>query len=170
MQGGIMQEHTYIMSKAVRRSGCTWALCMAAVALSARAQPDAQHIVTRVNAEVLARANSPGVEPGAGARLQPAERVVPGDVIIYTVEVRNTGSYAVESAVVIQPIPNHTMYLADSAVGPGVDVDYSVDGGRTFDSAQNLKLPSQYTHIRWRLHNRLKPNSVAFVRFRAEVK
>jgi uncharacterized repeat protein (TIGR01451 family) len=169
MHGEIMQERTYIMSKDVRRRRCTWALCMAAVALSARAQSDAEHIVTRVNAEVLARPNARSAEPGAVAKLQPAERVVPGDVLIYTVEVRNTGRYAVESAVVVQPIPHHTLYLADSAVGPGVDVDYSVDGRRTFDTAQKLRSPGEYTHIRWRLHNRLKPDSVAFVRFRVQV-
>jgi uncharacterized repeat protein (TIGR01451 family) len=165
----------------------TLLLCTAAMAFAARAQAPGDHIVTKVSAEILARP----AEAGAGAALQlkAAERVVPGDVLIYTVEVRNAGRYAVESAVVVQPIPNHTMYLADSAVGPGVDVDYSVDGGRTFDKPENLKSPrtnaagtskaatraavaaaADYTHIRWRLHNRLKPDSIAYVRFRAQVK
>jgi uncharacterized repeat protein (TIGR01451 family) len=166
----IMQERSYIMSNAARGRRCVGAVCLAAMVLNARAQPAADQIVTRVSAEVLARPAAPGKEPGAGPKLQAAERVVPGDVMIYTVEVRNTGSYAVESAVVIQPIPNHTRYLADSAVGPGVDVDYSVDGGRSFDSAQVLKQTGEYTHIRWRLHNRLKPNSVAYVRFRVQIK
>ncbi len=155
-----MQEVTYIMSKAVSDRRWGWALCLVAMALSARAEPPDDHIVTRVSAEVVA----------AGPRLQAAERVVPGDVMIYTVEVRNTGRYAVESAVVVQPIPQHTMYLADSAVGPGVDVEYSVDGGRSFQLAQKLKVPAEYTHIRWRLRNRLKPGSIAYVRFRAQIK
>ena len=71
-------------------------------------------------------------------------------------------------------------YVADSAVGPGAEVSYSVDGGRSFDRAENLKVPGKdgeprpavaadYTHIRWRLKNSLKANSVAFVRFRARV-
>ena len=139
----------------------------------------ADHLVIRVSAEVAAAKPEP--------KLQPAERVVPGDVLIYTVEVRNAGQYAVDSAVVIQPVPNHTMYLADSAVGPGVDVDYSVDGGRSFDRPENLKpvngtangvaaaataraTAAEYTHIRWRMRNRLKPNSIAYLRFRAQVK
>ena len=140
--------------------GYGWALCMAAVTLGARAEVPAEHIETRVSAEVLA----------TGPKLQAAERVVPGDVMIYTVEVRNTGRYAVESAVVVQPIPEHTMYLANSAVGPGVDVDYSVDGGRTFNPSKKIKSPAEYTHIRWRLRNRLKPSSIAYVRFRVQVK
>jgi uncharacterized repeat protein (TIGR01451 family) len=177
-----MQTAAYVMSKVVRCHPCAAALCAAALAFAARADAPAEHIVTRVSAEVLAHPVGSGPTPSP--KLQAAERVVPGDVLIYTVEVRNTGQYSVESATVIQPIPKHTMYVADSAVGPGVDVDYSVDGGRSFDTAENLKSPpaaaqaarsqrataADYTHIRWRLHNRLKPQSIAFVRFRAQVK
>jgi hypothetical protein len=60
-------------------------------------------------------------------------------------------------------------------------VSYSTDGGRTFAGAENLKVvgadgkpraavAADYTHIRWKLKNSLKANSVAFVRFRALVK
>jgi len=60
-------------------------------------------------------------------------------------------------------------------------VSYSVDGGHTFDNAGKLHVPgvdgrprlaaaADYTHLRWRLKNSLKANSVAFVRFRALVK
>ncbi len=172
MLDGIMQELAYIMSKAARIRPCIALLSLAVAALAARAQPGEEHLVTRVSAEIVARPGAVGTAPGvpAAPTLQAAERVVPGDVMIYTVEVRNTGRQALESAIVVQPIPQHTMYLPDSAVGPGVDVDYSVDGGRTFDVAQNLKPPSEYTHIRWRFHNRLKPGSTAYVRFRAQVK
>ena len=165
-----MQERPYIMSKARRGGAKAAALCAAVISVIAQAQTPADHIVTRVSAEIAA--------PKPEAKLQAAQRVVPGDVLIYTVEVRNAGQYAVESAVVVQPVPNHMMYLASSAVGPGVDVDYSVDGGRSFDKPENLKsptgtaraAPAEYTHIRWQLRNRLKPNSIAYVRFRAQVK
>jgi uncharacterized repeat protein (TIGR01451 family) len=165
-----MPQRPHIMSKARRGQPWTAALCAAAISVIAQAQTSADHIVTRVSAEIAA------AKPEA--KLQAAERVVPGDVLIYTVEVRNVGQYAVESAVVVQPVPRHMMYLAASAVGPGVDVDYSVDGGRTFDKPENLEsvnaaaraTAAEYTHIRWRLHNRLKPNSIAYVRFRAQVK
>ncbi len=71
-------------------------------------------------------------------------------------------------------------YVADSAVGPGAEVSYSVDAGRSFASADTLKvqgpdgrlrpaLAADYTDIRWQLKNSLKPDSVAFVRFRALV-
>ena len=145
------------------------------MAAIAHAQSPQDHIVTRVSAELAPQG---AVHDANEQKLQTAQRVVPGDVLIYTVELRNAGRYAAEAALVVQPIPNHMMYLADSAVGPGVDVDYSIDGGHTFDTPENLKFPgaavrakaADYTHIRWRLRNRLKPNSVAYVRFRAQVK
>jgi len=188
------QQTVCIMSNPARSLKVSAAVCAAALALGARAQAPEGDIVTRISAEVLVRSElastEPGAAPGAATKLQTAERVVPGDVLIYTVEVRNTGRYAVESAVVVQPVPNHTVYVADSAVGPGVEVDYSVDGGRSFHKPENLEsrqasaaaggqdasghtpraTAGEYTHIRWRLHNRLKPSSIAYVRFRAQVK
>jgi uncharacterized repeat protein (TIGR01451 family) len=114
-------------------------------------------------------------------KLVPADRVVPGDQVIYTLEVRNTGAATVATPVVIRPIPEHTRYVADSAVGPGAEVSYSVDGGQSFDRAENLlvqgadgrqrpAVAADITHIRWQLKHSLKSNSVAFVRFRAVVK
>jgi uncharacterized repeat protein (TIGR01451 family) len=107
--------------------------------------------------------------------------VVPGDQVIYTVEIRNTGAEAVLAPSVAYAIPEHMRYVADSAVGPGAEVSYSIDGGRTFDRPENLKVAgpagqlrpadaADYTHIRWQLKNSLKGNSVAFARFRAVVK
>jgi uncharacterized repeat protein (TIGR01451 family) len=180
-----MPKAAYIMSKPLRGRAFTAALCAATMALTARADAPNDQIVTRVTAEVMARPAEAVAGEKPEPKLQAAERVVPGDVLIYTVQVRNVGQYSVESAEVIQPLPRHTMYVADSAVGPGVDVDYSIDGGRSFDKPENLKSPhtssaaaarsarataADYTHIRWRLHNRLNPNAIAFVRFRAQVK
>jgi len=114
-------------------------------------------------------------------KLIPADRVVPGDRVIYTLEVRNTGATVLDSPIVTHPVPEHMRYVADSAVGPGAEVSYSVDGGHSFERAENLKVPgvdgrprlavaADYTDIRWRLKHSLKANSVAFVRFRALVK
>lgn len=114
-------------------------------------------------------------------KLLPADRVVPGDEVIYTVEIRNTAATALPGPCVDYPVPEHMRYLDDSAVGPGAEVSYSVDGGRSFDRAENLRVPgpggalraatgADYTHIRWQLKNMLKGNSVAFARFRAIVK
>ena len=137
-----------------------------------------QTLNVRAIAEVEARSSEEGRER---VRLIPADRVVPGDRVLYTLEVRNTGPNALKTPTVIHPVPEHTRYVDDSAVGPGAEVSYSVDGGRHFDRAQNLRVPlaggasrpavgADFTHIRWQFKNQLEANSVAFVRFRAVVK
>ncbi len=106
---------------------------------------------------------------------------MPGDRVFYTLEVRNTVGAVVAAPTVTYPIPEHTQYLADSAVGPRAEVSFSVDGGRSFDAAENLKVrtpegplraavAADYTDIRWQLKKDLKGHAVAFVRFRVLVK
>jgi uncharacterized repeat protein (TIGR01451 family) len=138
----------------------------------------ADPLVIRSIAEVESRVRAGGREV---VKLVPADRVVPGDRVIYTLEVRNAGAGTLDAPVISHPVPEHMRYVADSAVGPGAEVSYSVDGGHTFERADNLKVQgvdgrlrravaADYTHIRWQLKNALKANSVAFVRFRALVK
>ena len=114
-------------------------------------------------------------------KLKPADRVVPGDEVIYTLEIRNIGAVPVLAPSVRFAIPHHMRYIANSAAGPGASVSFSVDGGRTFDLPENLQVVgpagqlrpatvADYTHIRWLLKQRLIVNSIAFARFRAVVK
>ena len=146
------------------------------MAAAVPAAPDP--VAVRAIAEVESRM----VEHGREVRkLLPADRVVSGDWIIYTLEVRNTAPTTIRNPTVIYPVPEHMSYVADSAVGPATEVSFSVDGGHSFDVPENLKLQdadgqrrlaaaAEYTHIRWQLKHGLKGNSVAFVRFRARVK
>src|ERR1700689_3654297 len=158
------------------------------LAVHARGQAPASPLEIKSIAEVESRATEPRATesrsaPGGrgGAELIPAARVVPGDRVIYTLEVRNGGATAVDAPNFSYPIPEHMRYIADSAVGPGAEVSYSVDGGHTFARAEDLKVKgpdgklraavgADYTDIHWQLKNRLKANSVAFVRFRTVVK
>jgi uncharacterized repeat protein (TIGR01451 family) len=129
-------------------------------------------------AEVEHSSQSQGRET---TKLIPAERVVSGDTVIYTLEVRNTAPISVRRPVVTYAVPEHMTYMPESAVGPGTEVTYSIDAGRSFDAPENLRIQdpggqaraataADYTHIRWQLKNVLKGNSVAFVRFRARMK
>jgi uncharacterized repeat protein (TIGR01451 family) len=150
--------------------------CMAAALAAAPTAPDP------VEVKAIAEVESRTVEHGREVRkLLPADRVVSGDWIIYTLEVRNTAPTAIPAPTVTYPVPEHMSYVADSAVGPATEVSYSVDGGHRFDAPENLKVQdadgqrrlaaaAEYTHIRWQLKHGLKGNSVAFVRFRARVK
>lgn len=134
-------------------------------------------IVVRALAEVERKVGEPGREV---VKLVPAKRVVPGDEVIYTLEIRNPSGHDAVMPRVVRPVPAHMAYLADTATGPGAEVTFSVDGGRTFDLPENLSVVGvdgklrlakaiEYTHIRWQLKNTLKAKSVAFARFRAVV-
>jgi uncharacterized repeat protein (TIGR01451 family) len=148
------------------------------LAIAASAQPISNAIAVRAIAEVETTISLNGREV---LKLVPADRVVPGDQVVYTLEIRNTGASAVLSPSVPFQIPDHMRYVADSAAGPGAEVSYSVDGGHTYDRPENLQVAgpkgqmrlataADYTHIRWQLKHSLKGNSVAFARFRAVVK
>ena len=135
-----------------------------------------------LNIRSIAEVEAKTVESGHEVvKLISADRVVPGDRVIYTLEVRNISGATLDAPIVTHPVPEHMLYVADSAVGPGAEVSYSVDGGQSFDQLEKLKVQgsdgrlrpavaADCTDIRWQLKNNLKANSVAFMRFRALVK
>ena len=156
-------------------TGATLALVLGVFAM---AQEPANPLIIRSIAEVESKSKTGGRDV---VKLIPADRVVPGDRVLYTLEVRNAGATAVDAPSISYAVPDHMKYVADSAVGPGAEVSYSVDGGHSFGRADALRVPgmdgrprpaaaADYSHIRWQLKNTLKANSVAFVRFRALVK
>jgi len=150
-------------------------LC-AALRVSGQATSESLAIRTVAEVETIVMQNDHEV-----VKLAPADRVVPGDQVIYSLEIRNIGAAAVREPIVTSPIPAHMAYVAESATAPGAEVSYSVDGGHGFDRPEDLRIvdsdghtrqaiDKDYTHIRWKLKNPLKSNSVAFARFRAVVK
>jgi uncharacterized repeat protein (TIGR01451 family) len=157
-------------------------LCSAVLCLLLRSFAAAEDAPDPLDIKAIAEVESRSIEAGHPVvKLIPADRVVPGDRVIYTLEARNTGASALESPIIIHAVPDHMRYIANTAVGPGAEVSYSVDGGRNFAPAEDLKVlgadgrprpavAADYTHIRWQLKNSLNSNSVAFVRFRALVK
>jgi len=107
----------------------------------------------------------------------PARLLEQGQVVYYTVRITNQTTVPLRNVAVVQPVPANTVYIADSASGPGADVSFSIDGGRAFAPADALTIeidgtkqpaqPAQYTHIRWQLRNALAPGATALARFRA---
>jgi uncharacterized repeat protein (TIGR01451 family) len=153
-------------------------LALTVFLLNVRAQPSENPMAVKLTADVEIKTTEQGRE---ATKLVPADRVVPGDRLIYTLEVRNTAENTLPAPTVDTPVPAHMRYVADSAVGPATQVSYSVDGGRSFDAPENLKVAgpngelraaesADYTHIRWQFKHSLKANSVAFLRFRAVAK
>ena len=111
-------------------------------------------------------------------RLAPATTLAQGQEVYYTVRITNPTPVFANKVVVDQKIPANTRYVARSAAGPGVDIEFSIDGGQTFARPEDLGTedgstrapPERYTHIRWRFHNPLAPGAVALARFRATFK
>jgi uncharacterized repeat protein (TIGR01451 family) len=111
-------------------------------------------------------------------RLVPVEKVVPGNEVVYTVSATNVCDSDADKVVIDNPIPEHMNYVAQTAMGPGTDVTFSVDGGFNYGTPQSLSMANadgtrrtaaaaDYTHIRWVMRNPLKPGAVAYARFRA---
>jgi len=109
------------------------------------------------------------VETTAGVRttrMVPAHSAAPGDLVEYTLTYVNQGDEPATDAVIDDPIPRGSTYVANSATGEGAEITFSTDGGKTFAPAVKLtyemKLPSgavekrvatpaEYTHVRWKL-------------------
>ncbi|MEQ1581359.1 MAG: hypothetical protein ABL964_12255 [Steroidobacteraceae bacterium] len=107
----------------------------------------------------------------------PATEIQQGQVVYYTVKIRNPGTTAAHNVLITKAIPANTSYLADSAAAPGATIAFSVDGGVTFaparelfvrdaGGAQRAAAPANYTHIRWQMRYPLAPGAIAYARFR----
>jgi uncharacterized repeat protein (TIGR01451 family) len=113
--------------------------------------------------------------------LVPLDVETPGDEIVYTVAFENTSARPVDNVRITSPIPPRMRYIENSAVGPGADVLYSVDGGNTYGKPSELLVATEegivhtasateYTHLRWILKAPLEAGAKGFVRFRAVVR
>jgi uncharacterized repeat protein (TIGR01451 family) len=105
-----------------------------------------------------------------------AEKVTPGDEIIYIIHYRNESAVPAAAVVITNPVPEHmTCRRVEDA---SARVTYSVDGGASFDTAENLTVagpegearpatPADFTHIRWTLTEPVGPGGEGTVSFRA---
>ena len=106
--------------------------------------------------------------------------VVPGDMIVYITKYHNTGNSTAENVVITTPIPKDTAYVGGSAVREQTTVTYSVDGGKHYDSPENLAIigedgikhpatANDFTHIRWTLKS-VAQDGQGSVSFHAKVR
>ena len=148
-------------------------LAMAATAYGAVETDTPNAVETALTAELRV----PQSDNSKAYRFVRAQTVQQGEEIFYTVKIHNPGMQTLSSAVIVQPIPANTHYIANSATGGGAKVEFSTDGGYHFAEAANLSAPynsttgrriTSYTHIRWTLQHPLPPKSVLLARFRVE--
>jgi len=116
---------------------------------------------TAIEVEKLEPADPPS---RPNARFVPAARLEAGDEVHYTIRVRNPGQRPVTDVQVTKRMPFGLHYLPGSATGPASDLEYSLDGGKSYTASPE---GGDYTHLRWTLRRPLPPDSTALLRFRA---
>lgn len=101
----------------------------------------------------------------------------PADQLIVNVRFTNTSEHVLDSLRITCPVPSDLRYVAQSASGPGSDVLFSVDSGRTFGRPEELTIATpdgvrnaeaaDYTDVRWILRAPLDAGALGVARFRA---
>jgi uncharacterized repeat protein (TIGR01451 family) len=124
------------------------------------------------------KVSAPGPDNKPIAHFAPAGTLSQGEIVYYSVRIRNPTAGYLRDVVVVQPVPANTTYVERSASGPGTQIEFSADGGQTFapegrvtftdlSGVQHTATAKDYTHIRWRMRNALAPGAVALARFQA---
>lgn len=109
-----------------------------------------------------------------------AERVKPGEAVIYTLKFQNKDSAPAEGIVLVMPVPRDVTYVEGSVTGPTASVTFSADGGETYVARGRLTVTqngearaatnSDITHIKWNLADPVAPMTGGEVSFRGVVK
>lgn len=114
--------------------------------------------------EIIAETFEQPAQVGDSPRFAVARRLSAGDEVHYTIRVRNPGREPVQNVQVTKRMPYGMQYLPGSAAGPASDIEFSTDGGRSFNAQPET---DDYSHLRWNLRRPLPPGASALLRFRA---
>lgn len=110
----------------------------------------------------------------------PVTKAVPGTEVIFTTRFENVSEKTATGVTINNPIAKEVEYKAGSAFGADCEIVFSVDNGKTFASAESLKiqaaeaernaLPKEYTNVRWSYKGQLAAGKASEVGFRAVIK
>lgn len=92
--------------------------------------------------------------------LERADKVTPGDTVVYSIDYYNDDDKPAENIVLVMPVPVEIEFLEGSATAQHVETVYSADGGKSFAARKNLMIvdaggnqalaqSADLTHIRW---------------------
>lgn len=121
-----------------------------------------------------------GADGKVEKKREPVSKAVPGTVVIYTSTFKNVSTKGVGNININNPIPANTTLVPASAYGEGMDLSYSADGGKTWATADKVKVKdadgkerpagiSEFTHIKWSLRGELAPGKQGEAGFRVVV-
>ena len=144
-----------------RKTGTAAALAALLFAGAAHADPEVEGRMEAFNVSFDAK----------GAEIvEPATDTAPGTTMEYRLTFVNSGDESVSGLKVVDPIPENTTFVSDSAsTDAKADFEVSIDGGRTFEPTPVTRVetqrdgsqeevvipPSQYTHLRWSVEESL---------------
>ena len=135
-------------------------------------------ITTTIEKEVVVRDANGGAK--ATTRV-PADKVVPGETVVFTYNLTNAGALPTENVVLVAPIPPETTYVDKSAAAAQAALTFSIDKAKSFAAPEKLQVvgadgkrrragPADYTHLRWQLTAPLAGGATKLVSFRAVLK
>jgi len=107
--------------------------------------------------------------------------VAPGDTVIFTVTYINNGDKPATDVAVNNPVPQHMVYVNNSAEGKDAAIDFSVDNGKTYGQLASLKSrtsagkerpasAADVTNIRWIVKKPIPAGTKGSVSYKAKVK
>lgn len=110
----------------------------------------------------------------------PADKVVPGEEVIYLLRFANDAEEAAEAVVLVMPVPGEVAFVEGSVLGEDANVTFSADGGQTYVARGRLTVAeggierparsNEITHIKWSLSKPLAPRQTGEISFRAVLK
>jgi uncharacterized repeat protein (TIGR01451 family) len=170
-----------MQSNLLKGLGCgAWAgLSMAALLLSSTAFAQQKACVT-LKTDAQMEQDYTDAQGKPAKRLVPPGKVVPGNEVIWTITATNTCNTPADKVVVENAVPEHMVYVANSAMGPGTEMTFSLNGrdyaalnALTVREANGTSRPAhvdEIKNIRWVFTSAFAANATGFVRYRAKVK
>jgi uncharacterized repeat protein (TIGR01451 family) len=112
-------------------------------------------------------------------RLVAPGKVLPGGEVIWTITATNSCDKAADKVVIDNAVPEHMVYVADSAMGVNTEMSFSLNGRefkklselvvRDADGKTRAPRADEIKAIRWMLNTAVGAKQIAFVRYRARV-
>ncbi len=112
---------------------------------------------------------------------EPADMVVPGEKVIYSLKFFNDKDAPAENIVLVMPIPKEVSYIEGSADNKLALTEYSADGGKTFFARESLKVKTKdgklvaakaedISHIRWKITKPIAPKASGVLAYAGKLK
>lgn len=109
-----------------------------------------------------------------------AEKVTPGEEVIYALRFSNNGDEPAEAVVLVMPVPSDVSYVEGSVDGENARITFSADGGQTYvargrltvseDGEERPAKSNEITHIKWALTAPMPVEDLGEVSYRAVLK